>query len=86
MSLRTGCLCEFSTYPTGCCIHEFAAMMNIAESIDAAATSQMHVRCSFFDRRSQPKIHRPRNVDSKKNATRPSIARGPPKIFPTKRE
>ena len=74
------------TYPTGCCIHELAAMMNAADSIDAAATSQMQARCTFLDRRSQPKIHRPRKVDSTKKATRPSMASGPPKMLPTKRE
>ncbi len=36
--------------------------------------------------RSQPKIHRPRNVDSRKNASSPSIASGAPKMSPTKRE
>ena len=32
---------------------------------------------------SQPKIHRPRNVDSRKNAASPSIASGAPKMSPT---
>ena len=36
--------------------------------------------------RPQPKIHRPRNVDSRKNAIRPSRANGPPKTSPTIRE
>jgi hypothetical protein len=30
-----------------------------------------------------PKIHRPRNVDSRKNASSPSMARGAPKMSPT---
>ena len=35
--------------------------------------------------RSQPKIQSPRNVDSRKNASRPSIASGAPKMSPTNR-
>jgi hypothetical protein len=50
------------------------------------ATIQMHSRWILRGRRSQPKIHRPRNVDSMKNAARPSIASGAPKTSPTKRE
>ena len=36
--------------------------------------------------RLQPKIQRPRNVDSRKKAKTPSIASGAPKTSPTKRE
>ena len=61
-------------------------MMNIAESIVAPATSQMQARCTRLGSRSQPKIQRPRNVDSRKNAARPSIASGAPNTSPTKRE
>ena len=61
-------------------------MMNAADSIDAPATSQMQARCTFFDSRSQPKIHSPRKVDSRKNAAKPSMASGPPKMLPTSRE
>ena len=43
-------------------------------------------RCRRLGRRSQPKIHRPRKVDSRKKASRPSIASGAPKTSPTKRE
>ena len=39
-----------------------------------------------FGSRSQPKIHRPRKVDSRKNASSPSMASGAPKMSPTKRE
>jgi hypothetical protein len=35
---------------------------------------------------SQPNSHSPRNVDSRKNAARPSIASGAPKMLPTSRE
>ena len=61
-------------------------MMKAAERIVPAATSQMVARCAFLDSRFQPKIQIPRNVDSKKNATRPSMASGPPKTLPTRRE
>jgi len=46
----------------------------------------MHRLCRTRGSRSQPKIHRPMNVDSKKKATRASRASGAPKISPTKRE
>ena len=61
-------------------------MMKAAERIVPAATSQMVARCAFFDSRFHPKIQMPRNVDSRKNATRPSMASGPPKTLPTSRE
>ncbi len=54
-----------------------------AETFAPIATSQIEARWAFFERRSQPKIHRPRNVDSRKNATSASIARGAPKTSPT---
>ena len=38
------------------------------------------------DSLSQPNSHSPRNVDSRKNAARPSIASGAPKMLPTSRE
>lgn len=47
--------------------------------------SQMQARCTRFGSRSHPKIHSPRNVDSRKNASRPSIASGAPKMSPTNR-
>ena len=50
------------------------------------ATSQMLSRCSRLGMRSQPKIHRPRKVDSRKKASSASIASGAPKMSPTKRE
>ncbi len=67
-------------------MNEFAAMMKNAEAFTPIATSQIVARWSSFGSRVQPKIHRPRNVDSRKNATRPSRARGAPKTSPTNRE
>ncbi len=61
-------------------------MMKAAESSVPAATSQMQARCAFFDRRFHPKIQMPRKVDSKKKAASPSMASGPPKTLPTRRE
>jgi len=49
------------------------------------AVIQMVARWTFFGRRSQPKIQRPRKVDSRKKASRPSIASGAPKMSPTNR-
>ena len=46
----------------------------------------MQARWSRLGSRSQPNSQMPRNVDSKKKAARPSIASGPPKTSPTKRE
>ena len=69
--------------PTGRCIHEFATMMNSAESHEPSAASQIVARWSLGERRFQPKIQRPRNVDSRKNAASPSIASGAPKTSPT---
>ena len=60
--------------------------MNSAESIDPIATIQMHARCTRLGNRSQPNSHRPKNVDSKKNAASPSIANGAPNTSPTNRE
>ncbi len=60
--------------------------MKYAENSVPRCTSQMQVAWSFGDNRSQPKIHRPRNVDSRKNASSPSTANGAPKMSPTNRE
>ena len=60
--------------------------MKYAENSVPTCTSQMHAACSFAGSRSQPKIQSPRNVDSRKNASSPSIASGAPKMSPTKRE
>ena len=67
-------------------MNELAAMMKNADMFTAMATTQMHARCTSRGSRVQPKIHSPMNVDSKKNATRPSIASGAPKTSPTNRE
>ncbi len=46
----------------------------------------MASRCSFFGSRSQPKIHMPMKVDSRKKASSAFSASGAPKMSPTKRE
>ena len=58
--------------------------MKYADSMVPMAASQIVDRCSFFGSRSHPKIHSPRNVDSRKNASSPSMASGAPKMSPTK--
>ncbi len=61
-------------------------MMKAAERTAPTATAQTVAKCTFLGRMSQPNNHKPRNVDSRKNAARPSIAKGAPKTSPTKRE
>ena len=51
-----------------------------------ATAIQSVARWSRGESRFQPKIQSPRNVDSRKNAARPSIASGAPKTLPTNRE
>ncbi len=60
--------------------------MNAAESMLPNATSQIVARCTRRDSLFQPNSHSPRNVDSRKNAARPSMASGAPKMLPTSRE
>ena len=57
--------------------------MNSADSVEPSATIQMHARCTRLGSRRQPNSHSPRNVDSRKNAARLSIANGPPNTSPT---
>ena len=61
-------------------------MMNAADSTVPSATAQIVSRCTLRDSLSQPNSHRPRKVDSRKKASRPSIASGAPKMSPTSRE
>ncbi len=49
------------------------------------AATQIVARCTRGGSLSQPKIHRPRKVDSRKNAMSPSMASGAPNTSPTKR-
>lgn len=65
---------------------EFAARMKYMLRIVPIEAAQMVARWIGFGSRSQPKIHRPRNVDSRKNATSASMASSDPKTSPTKRE
>ena len=60
--------------------------MKAADRTVPANTSQIVSRCTRRDSLSQPKIHSPRNVDSRKNAASPSIASGAPNTLPTIRE
>ncbi len=60
--------------------------MKYADRTVPTATIQMQAQCSFLGSLSQPKIHSPMKVDSKKKAISASIASGAPKTSPTKRE
>ncbi len=77
---------SLTVMPTGFCMNELAAMMKNADSMVPIETSHMQVRCSLADSLSQPKIHRPRKVDSRKKASNASMASGAPKTSPTNRE
>src|SRR5690625_3392644 len=74
-----------SSAPTGCCMKEFAAMMKYADKVEPSATAQIVARWTRSDILPQPKIHSPRNTDSRKKAARPSRARGAPNTSPTYR-
>ena len=72
--------------PTGFCMKAFAARMKYAEMIEAIEVNQIVARWAAFGSLSQPKIHSPIKVASRKKAIRPSMASGAPKMSPTKRE
>ncbi|CPU31420.1 Uncharacterised protein [Mycobacteroides abscessus] len=61
-------------------------MMKKADALTPMATIQIQARCTSLGRRVHPNIHKPRKVDSRKKATRPSSARGAPNTSPTNRE
>src|SRR4030065_2619594 len=65
---------------------ELAIKIHKADRFEAMATSQMASACAPGESLSQPKIHTPRKIDSRKKADSASMARGAPKISPTKRE
>ncbi len=60
--------------------------MKYADSQVPSTTIQIVARWRRGESRFQPKIQRPRNVDSRAKAARPSTASGAPKTFPTNRE
>ncbi|MNE11825.1 hypothetical protein D3C80_1045990 [compost metagenome] len=69
--------------PTGFCIQPLAIRIHKADKLEPSATSQVTTRCCTLESRSQPKKNRPMKVDSRKNAIRPSMASGAPKMSPT---
>src|SRR4030066_895487 len=73
-------------YQTGCCMNAFAIKIHITKIFDPMATSHIVAACIPLESLSHPKIHTPKNVDSRKKASKASRARGAPKISPTKRE
>jgi hypothetical protein len=60
--------------------------MKYADIHVPSTTIQIVARWSRGESRFQPKIQRPMNVASRKNAARPSTASGAPKTLPTNRE
>ena len=59
------------------------ALLHEAETLEAIATSQMHMACIFGESTFQPKIQAPRKVDSRKKAMVASMASKEPKMSPT---
>ncbi len=73
-----------------CIYHFFFVPLTLGLSILVAIMETVYVRTGneVYKRMTlesfcQPKIHRPRKVDSRKKASRASIARGAPKMSPT---
>ncbi len=60
--------------------------MKYADRMVPIETIHMQKQWIFLGSLSQPKIHRPMKVDSKKKAMRASNASGAPKTSPTNRE
>ena len=60
--------------------------MKNADTIVPRLTTQMDSMCASGGSRLRPNIHNAMNVDSAKNASRPSMASGAPKMLPTKTE
>ena len=69
--------------PTGCCIQPLAMSIHKAERLEPIATSHVESRCILLLTLSQPKNITAKKVDSIKNAMRPSMASGAPKMSPT---
>ena len=60
--------------------------MKNADTMVPRLTMQMDSVCTSGGSRFRPKIHSPMNVDSRKNASSPSMASGAPKMLPTNTE
>ncbi len=60
-------------------------MMKYADAHVPKVKIQIHATWTPRGKRSRPKSHSPRKVDSRKKARRPSMARGAPKTSPTNR-
>jgi hypothetical protein len=55
------------------------------DKLEPKNNSHVTIKCFSLDSLSHPKKNNPIKVPSKKNANNPSIAKGAPKISPTKR-
>ena len=72
--------------PTGCCIHELATRIQMAEMPAPMPVIQVASRCVRLPTLFHPKNMMAKNVASMKNARIPSIASGAPKMSPTNHE
>ena len=68
--------------PAGVCIHEFATMIQNADSDEPSATMPVANRCTPRGTRSQPNIMMPMKPASSMNAMAPSKPRILPKNWP----
>ena len=75
-----------NSHPTGSCIHELATSIHHAEMVAPSPVSHVEARWNPADTFFQPKNMTATNVDSMKNATMPSMAKGAPKMSPTNHE
>ena len=69
--------------PTGNCIQPLAIRIHSAEKLIPSASAQVAIRCCTLVIRSHAKKNNPTKVASRKNAIRPSMARGAPNTSPT---
>ena len=81
ISLRT--VSGLNSMPTGHCIQAFATKIHQADMVAPMTVSQVAARWAPRLTLFHPKNMTARKVDSMKNATIPSMARGAPKMSPT---
>ncbi len=75
-----------NSIPTGYCIHALATRIHSAERLAPIAVSHVAARWNPGLTLFHPKNITAIKVDSRKNATMPSIAKGAPKMSPTNHE
>ena len=74
---------KLNSAPVGYIIQPLATRIQSAERFEPRAMRTVTAMWRPRESRPQPKKKRPMNVDSRKNAIKPSIASGAPKMSPT---